>query len=232
MQYAPTIFEAFAGVVPIGLQTLAVCVLFVLGAALLVRRELAAGDAVIPPEGATVRNLIEVLFEAIVGLMRDTIGPTWPKYLPLIGTLGLFILISNLMRQVPGFDGPTGYVEANLSWAILAFVVSEYAALRHQGPLNYLKHLAGPTWWLWPLMIVVELFSHAVRMGSLTIRLTGNMFADHTLIGVFLSLPIFVSLFTPWIFAGLGIFVAFLQAFIFTFLTIIYIGLALDDAYH
>ena len=232
MQYAPTIFEAFAGVVPIGLQTLAVCVLFVLGAALLVRRELAAGDAVIPPEGATVRNLIEVLFEAIVGLMRDTIGPTWPKYLPLIGTLGLFILISNLMRQVPGFDGPTGYVEANLSWAILAFVVSEYAALRHQGPLNYLKHLAGPTWWLWPLMIVVELFSHAVRMGSLTIRLTGNMFADHTLIGVFLSLPIFVSLFTPWIFAGLGIFVAFLQAFIFTFLTIIYIGLALDDAHH
>ncbi len=229
MQSAPTIFEAFAGVVPIGLQTLAACVLLVLGAAVLVRRELAVGDAVIPPEGPTFRNLIEVLFEAIVGLMRDTIGPTWPKYVPLVGTLGLFILTSNLMRQLPGFDGPTGYVEANLSWAIMAFGVSEYAAVRHQGPLNYLKHLAGPIWWLWPLMIVVELFSHAVRMGSLTIRLTGNMFADHTLISVFLSFPIFVSLFTPWIFAGLGVFVAFLQAFIFTYLTIIYIGMALDD---
>jgi F0F1-type ATP synthase membrane subunit a len=57
------------------------------------------------------------------------------------------------------------------------------------------------------------------------------MFADHTLIGVFLSFPLFVSLITPWIFAGLGLFVAFLQAFIFTFLTIIYIGMALEDSH-
>jgi F-type H+-transporting ATPase subunit a len=232
MDHAPTLFMAFSGVLPVVLQTLAVCVVFVLGAALLVRRELASGDALIPPEGPTLRNLLEVLLEAIVGLMRDTIGPSWPRYLPLVGTLGLFILVSNLMRQIPGFDGPTGYVEPNLSWAIMAFLVAEYTALREQGPLEYLKHMAGPAWYIWWITVPVEIVSHLARMLSLTVRLTGNMFADHTLIGVFLSFPIFVSLFTPWIFAGLGIFVAILQAFIFTFLTIIYIGQAQVDAHH
>ena len=65
---------------------------------------------------------------------------------------------------------------------------------------------------------------------SLTVRLTGNMFADHTLIAVFLSMGV-VNLFVPWVFMGLGLFVAFLQAFIFSFLTIIYIGQSLDDAH-
>ncbi len=231
MDHAPTVFEIFAGQVPIAFQTLGVCIVLVLVLAVLVRRELERGDAVIPPEGPTVRNLVEVVFEAVTGLMRDTIGPTWPRYLPLVGTMGIFILVSNLMRQVPGLDGPTGYVEGNLSWAILAFGTAEFTALRHQGVAKYLHHLAGPTWWLSPLMLPVEIISHLVRMMSLTIRLTGNMFADHTLIGVFLSFPIFVSLFIPWIFAGLGILVAFLQAFIFTFLTIIYIGQALEDAH-
>ena len=231
METAPTIFMPLAGTVPIGFQTLLVCIFLVLVISLLVRRELRANPDVVPPEGVTVRNLVEVLLEAVVGLMRDTIGPSWPRYVPLIGTLGLFILISNLMRQIPGADGPTGYVEANLSWAIVAFSVSEFVAIRHQGAIAYLHHLAGPTWWLWPLMLPVEIVSHLARMGSLTIRLTGNMFADHTLIGVFLSFPIFVSLVTPWIFAGLGLFVAFLQAFIFTFLSIIYIGMALEDSH-
>ncbi len=135
------------------------------------------------------------------------------------------------MRQIPGSDGPTGYVEANLSWAIMSFAAAEFVAVRDQGVVNYLKHLGGPILLLWIIMLPVELISHLARMMSLTIRLTGNMFADHTLIGVFLSFPIFVSLFTPWIFAGLGVFVAFLQAFIFTYLTIIYIGLAIEDAH-
>ncbi len=231
MESAPTLFQIFERALPIAMQTLLACVFLVLGLALLVRRELARSDSLVPPEGPTLRNIVEVLFEAIVGLMRDTIGPTWPRYVPLVGTLGIFILVSNLMRQIPGLDGPTGYVEANLSWAIMAFAAAEYAALRHQGFVKYMHHLAGPTWWLWPLMFLIEIVSHMVRMMSLTIRLTGNMFADHTLIGVFLSFPILVALVTPWIFAGLGIFVAFLQAFIFTFLTIIYIGQALEDAH-
>ncbi len=231
MESAPTLFQIFERALPIAMQTLLVCAFLVLGLALLVHRELARSDSLVPPEGPTLRNIVEVLFEAVVGLMRDTIGPTWPRYVPLVGTLGIFILVSNLMRQIPGSDGPTGYVEANLSWAIMSFAAAEFVAVRHQGVVNYLKHLGGPIVPLWIIMLPVEVISHLARMMSLTIRLTGNMFADHTLIGVFLSFPIFVSLFTPWIFAGLGVFVAFLQAFIFTYLTIIYIGLAIEDAH-
>ena len=230
METAPTVFQILADAVPIALQTLAACVVIVLIVAYVAGRQVQK-QGLVPSERPTVGGLIELLFDGIAGLMRDVIGPTWPRYVPLVGTLGLFILISNLMRQIPGFDGPTGYVEANLSWAIMSFAVAEYAAFKHQGAVTYLKHLLGPVIWLWPIMFIVEIFSHLARMMSLTIRLTGNMFADHTLIGVFLSLPV-VSLFTPWVFAGLGVFVAFLQAFIFTFLTIIYIGLALEDAHH
>ncbi len=232
MESIPTVFGVLSHQVPVALQTLAACVLLMLGLSWAVRRQLADGDGVVPPERLSIRNFCEILFEGVVSLMRDTIGPSWPRYVPLIGTLGFFILVSNLMRQLPGFDGPTGYVETNLSWALMAFGVSEYAAFRQQGARVYLSHLCGPVWWLAPLMLPVEIISHGVRMMSLTIRLTGNMFADHTLIAVFLSFPTFVALFVPWIFMGLGIFVAFLQAFIFTFLTIIYIGQALEDAHH
>lgn len=228
MEAAPTIFGILSDSVPVGLQALAACIFLVLVLALIVRRELAKSPDVVPPGGFTLRNIVEILLEGVVGLMRDTIGPTWPRYLPLVGTLGLFILVSNLMRQIPGADGPTGYVEANFSWALMSFTVAEYSALRQQGLGKYLHHLAGPIWWLWWLMLPVELVNHLSRMVSLTLRLTGNMFADHTLIAVFLSFPI-VGLFVPWLFAGLGLFVAFLQAFIFTFLTIIYIGSALED---
>jgi F-type H+-transporting ATPase subunit a len=232
VQHAPTLFGFLESLIPVGLQTLAICIGFVLILSLLVRRELATSDGVVPSESPTPGNLVEILFGAIVGLMRDTIGPTWKSYVPLVGTIGVFILVSNLMRQIPGFDGPTGYIETNLSFAIMAFGAAEYSAFKHQGPVKYLKHMAGPAWYIWWITVPVEIVSHLSRMLSLTVRLTGNMFADHTLIGVFLSFPIFVSLFTPWIFVGLGLFVAFLQAFIFTFLTIIYIGLALEDDHH
>ena len=231
MGHPPNIFELFAASVPVTLQALGAGLVLVLALAAHVRHELGDEGDIIPPEKLTIRSFFELMLEAIVLLMRQTIGPTWPKYVPLVGTLGVFILVSNLMGLVPGLGGPTSYVETNLSWAIMAFTVSEFAAFKHQGPKNYLSHLVGPIWWLWPLMLGVEVISHLARMGSLTIRLTGNMFADHTLVAVFLSFPVVVSLFVPWIFIGLGVFVAFLQAFIFSFLTIIYIGLALEDAH-
>jgi F-type H+-transporting ATPase subunit a len=230
MVHPPTIFNLLEGAVPIAVQALAACTLLVLILAWGVRRGLRGEDGIIPGEGFTLRNFLELLLEGIVSLMRQTIGPTWPRYVPLVGTLGFFILVSNLMGLLPGLGGPTSYVETNLSWAILAVFVSEYVAFQHQGAKAYLSHLAGPIWWLAPLMLVIELISHAARLLSLTVRLTGNMFADHTLVAVFLSIPV-VAFFVPWIFMGLGVFVAFLQAFIFSFLTIIYIGLALEDAH-
>lgn len=237
MEHAPTLFEVLPAVVAgvdsrilIGFQTLVVCIVLVLLVAWRVRRELAKGDPLVPPEGLTLRSIVDLMFEGVAGLMRDTIGPTWPRYVPLVGTIGIFILVANLMRQLPGFDGPTGYVETNLAWAAMAFAVAEYVAIESQGGWTYLKHLMGPVVPLWPLILLVEIFSHLARMLSLTVRLTGNMFADHTLIAVFLAMG-YIGVFVPWVFMGLGLFVALLQAFIFTFLTIIYIGQALEEAH-
>ncbi len=230
MEHPPTIYMALADRIPEPLQALALTALLTLASAFLIGRAVKGGD-LIPPPHFNARNLIEVAWQGIAGLMRDVIGPTWHRYVPLVGTLGFFILVSNLMGMVPGFGGSTNFVETNLAWAMVAFAASEYAALRHQGVRSYLAHLAGPVLWLAPLTLAVEVISHMARMLSLTVRLTGNLFADHTLVAVFLSLPV-VAFLVPWAFMGLGLFVAFLQAFIFTFLTITYIGLALEDAPH
>jgi F-type H+-transporting ATPase subunit a len=229
--HPPTLYDVFARLLPVGLQALAACALLVMLLAFWVRRDLRKSDGVIPDERLTVRNVCELLLEGVVSLMRQTIGPEWPRFVPLVGTLGLFILISNLMGLVPGLTGPTSFIETNVSWAVLSFVTYNYAGIRHHGPGAYLSHFAGPVWWLAPLILPIELFSHLVRVMSLTIRLTANMFADHTLVALFLSFGLGLNFLTPWVFMGLGVFIAFLQAFIFTFLTIVYIGLALEESH-
>lgn len=229
--HPPTLYDVFARLLPVGLQALAACALLVMLLAFWVRRDLRKSDGVIPDERLTVRNVCELLLEGVVSLMRQTIGPEWPRFVPLVGTLGLFILISNLMGLVPGLTGPTSFIETNVSWAVLSFVTYNYAGIRHHGPGPYLSHFAGPVWWLAPLILPIELFSHLVRIMSLTIRLTANMFADHTLVALFLSFGLGLNFLTPWVFMGLGVFIAFLQAFIFTFLTIVYIGLALEESH-
>jgi F-type H+-transporting ATPase subunit a len=239
---APTLYDGVNAVVgevasgayvPVLFQSLAVSVVVVLAIAWVVRRDLARAEAggVIPSERVTLRNIVEVLVGGIAHLMRETIGPKWPTYLPLVGTLGLTILIGNLMGLVPGLGGPTSYIENNFCWAAMAFLVSEYVAVKEQGLGSYIRHLMGPILWLAPIMIIVEVISHLARLFSLMVRLTGNMFADHTLVAVFLSFGV-IQWFAPWIFMGLGLFVAFLQAFIFSFLTIIYIGQAIETAHH
>jgi F-type H+-transporting ATPase subunit a len=232
MAHPPSVFEILSSV-PAKLQTLFAAALLVLLVAWWVRRDVAASaeGGLVPAPRLTLRNFVEVLLEAIVSLMQQTIGPKWPRYLPLVGSLGLFILVANLMGLVPGLGGATSYVETNVSWALMAFVVSEYAAFKEQGASQYFGHLMGPIWWLAPIMLIVETISHLARLASLTIRLTGNMFADHTLVAVFLAFPVF-NVFVPWLFMGLGLFVAFVQAFIFSFLTIIYIGQAVEEAHH
>jgi F-type H+-transporting ATPase subunit a len=228
--HPPSIFEVLSGAIPAAFQTLAAAVAAVLLIAWWVRRDIerSPDHGLIPAPRFTLRGFVEVLLEALVSLMKSTIGPKWPSYLPLVGTLALFILVANLMGLVPGLGGATSYVETNASWALMAFGVSEYVAIREQGVWSYFSHLIGPVWWLAPLMLVVEVISHFARLVSLTLRLTGNMFADHTLVAVFLAFPV-INLFVPWLFMGLGLFVAFVQAFIFAFLTIIYIGQAVAE---
>lgn len=192
----------------------------------------AGSDALIPDARVSLRNVVEILFEGLSGLAEDVIGHEWKTFMPLIGTLGLFILISNLMNLIPGVGAPTGFIETNLSWAILSVVTSEVASIRAHGFVGWLKHLSPGPWWLAPLIFPIELFSHLVRFFSLTIRLTANMFADHTLLSLFLGgFSLAVSLFVPWVVLALGLFVCFVQAFIFTFLTMLYIGMGIEESH-
>jgi F-type H+-transporting ATPase subunit a len=229
VQHPPNLFEFLPHSIPITVSTLVVCVVLVLVLSVLVRRGLAGTDGVVPDESLTLRNVLEILLEGAVSLMREVIGDEWPRWMPLVGTLGFFILVSNLMGLVPFVTNPTSFIETNLAWACLSFVTYHYAGISHHG-VHYLNQFFPGPVWLKPLMFLIEVISHLARVLSLTIRLTANMFADHTLIAVFLSMPV-VGYFVPWVFMGLGLFVAFLQAFIFMFLTMIYIGLALEEAH-
>jgi len=229
--HPPSIFDLLAPVVPKTIQTVVAGLVVVLFLAWRVGATVDP-EELIPDGRFSLRNFVEVLFEGICTLAEDVMGHDWKKYMPLIGTLGFFILVSNLMGLVPGLGGPTSYVETNLAWAILAVTTAEIATIRTQGLLGWAKHMAPGPIWLAPLLFPIELFSHLVRYASLTIRLTANMFADHTLLAIFLSgFGTIIAVAFPWVILGLGVFVCFVQAFIFTFLAMLYIGMGIEESH-
>jgi F-type H+-transporting ATPase subunit a len=229
MVHAPSLFDPFgpfAIVAAIGTAMLVTLLIaWRVGAAV-------GPDSLVPEPRLSLRNFIEVLFEGVCALAEDVIGHHWKSYMPLLGTLGLFILVGNLMNLLPGLGAPTGFIETNLSWAILSVLTAEISSIRVHGIGGWLKHLAPGPWWLAPLILPIELFSHLVRFFSLTIRLTANMFADHTLLSMFLGgFGAVVAVLFPWVVLGLGLFVCFVQAFIFTFLTMLYIGMGIEESH-
>jgi F-type H+-transporting ATPase subunit a len=207
---------------------------------LLIRRRLVGVNAgVVPDPGVSLRNVFEVVVESLGGLAHDIMGPDWRRYFAIPGTIFFFVLISNLMGLIPGFDGATSDINATLGWAVIAWTFYWVIGIRKHGLGRYLVKYMGPSffekeiggrtvhfrllfWLFFPLEILVD-FS---RMGTLSVRLLANMFAGHTVIAVWMML---VPLFVPAIFMGMEIFVSLLQAFVFSLLTMIYIGLALDE---
>lgn len=183
----------------------------------------------IPQSKASPSNLFEVVVESLLGLMEGVLGNKAAKFFPLIGSLFIYIFVCNIVGLIPGLTPPTENINTNAACAILVFVYYNYMGIKEQGFLNYFKHFMGPVIWLGPLMLIIELISHLVRPVSLSVRLFGNMTGDHMVLGVFSQL---VPLFVPVIFMGLGLFVAFIQAFVFSLLSIVYIGLATEEAHH
>ena len=228
MPHIPTLFDFIDAHTAVSTLAMTLLVMALIG--VLVSRGVAGDEGIVPSERLTLRNLLELLMEGMGGQMEAAIGPEWRRYVPIVCTLGLFILISNLTGLVPFFTGPTSFVETNLAWAIIAFIVSNAVGIQHHGFIPYIKRFAGPVLWLAPLMFPIEVISNLARLLSLTVRLTANMFADHTLVAIFISFPI-IGYFVPWVMMGLGLFVAILQAFIFAYLTTSYIGMALEEAH-
>jgi F-type H+-transporting ATPase subunit a len=156
---------------------------------------------------------------------QEIIGHHSEGFTPFLVVLGLFILLSNLIGLIPGFESPTAVPSVTLGCAVLAWFYYQAHGFRHHG-VAYLKHFAGPVWWLAPLMIPIEIISHLARMMSLTIRLYANMFAGDLVTLVFFSL---VPLAIPVAFLGLHVFVSFLQAYIFVLLTTVYLAGAVAE---
>ncbi len=186
------------------------------------------------------------LIELFVVFVRDEIavlnmGPAGLRYMPYLLTTFFFILIMNLSGLVPYGSTATGNVSVTGGLALVAFVMIQGAAIRAQGLGHYIKHLTGGVHWaLWPIMIPIELLGLFTKPFALMIRLFANMVGGHIVI---LSLLGLIFIFRSYIFAPvpvlfvigismLEIFVAFLQAYIFTMLTALFMGLGIKAAHH
>jgi F-type H+-transporting ATPase subunit a len=206
------------------------------------------------PRGA--QNVMELILEQFLAMLDDVIGHEGRRYVPLIATLGLFILLANLLGLVPGLVAPTANLNTTAACAIIVFVTYHAIGIRKQGLASYAKHFMGPVPWLAPLMVPIELVSHLARPLSLSLRLFGNMTGGHILLAVFFFLmgfdgilgwalsgslgglmlgaptELIMILFTVGFLYPLKILVAFLQAFIFVMLSMLYIAAAIEEADH
>lgn len=207
------------------------------------------------PRGA--QNVMEVVLEQFTQLIDDVMGHEGRRYLPLIASLGLFILVGNLVGLVPGFAGPTANLNTTAACALIVFFSYHWIGVRKHGALAYLKHFMGPVpLALKPLMFVIELISHLARPLSLTLRLFGNMVGGHILLAIIFFLMglqgligwalsgsvagavigglggIVMIAFTVGFLYPLKLLVSLLQAFIFVMLTMLYISGAIEEAEH
>ncbi|MCP4810030.1 MAG: F0F1 ATP synthase subunit A [Proteobacteria bacterium] len=179
----------------------------------------------VPAANLGPRNAFEMIIEGLLDFMETALHSRKAavKFLPLVGSIFVYILISNFMGLVPGFLPPTASVSNNMAIALAVFVVFNWSGIKEHGLFGYLKTLGGPVPFMAPFIFVVETLSLFIRPLTLSLRLAINMFADHLLLGVFSDL---VPYLVPGALVGLGSFVAFVQAFVFMLLTVVYIALA------
>ncbi len=171
-------------------------------------------------------GIFELYTGAILGMVEGTLGKVESRrYFWLLGGLFLYIFVGNLMSVVPGGLPPTDNINNNAAMAIVVLSVYVVEGVRRTG-VGFFKHMMGPVWWLAPLIFLIEGAGvFLIRPVSLTLRLFGNINGDHTVFSEMLNL---VPIGVPAIFLGLGIWVSFLQAFVFTLLSAIYLMLSVD----
>ena len=162
---------------------------------------------------------------AVRGLIEDVVGPHGLKYFPVVATFGVLILISNLLGFLPGMMSPTASTSVTFALGISSFVYYNYIGIKENGLFGHLRHFAGPVLGLAPLLFLIELISNFVRPMSLGIRLFGNLFADEQVVQNISNLaPPYTYWVVPVLLMPLGLFVAFIQTFIFMFLSMVYIS--------
>jgi F-type H+-transporting ATPase subunit a len=178
------------------------------------------------PKG--VQNVLELVVEGIADFMDENMGHGGRRYIPLIGTLGLFILVSNLSGMFPGFSSPTANINTNAAMAIIVFVSYNFIGIRKHGLIHYLKNFTGPIPWLAPLMLPIEMITHFARPLALTMRLFGNIYGEEL---VLLILAFLMPFMLPVPMMFLGLITSTIQSVVFSLLSMFYIAGALEEGH-
>jgi F-type H+-transporting ATPase subunit a len=170
------------------------------------------------------QQTLEVSVLAVRSMVEDIIGPHGLKYFPIVMTFAVLILVSNLMGLFPLFMSPTSATSVTFALGLSSFLYYNYIGINENGLFGHLKHLAGPIWWIAPLIFPIELISNLIRPFSLGIRLFGNLFADEKVLETVASLAPPWTWIAPIALMPLSVFVAFVQTFVFILLSQLYIS--------
>lgn len=175
-----------------------------------------------------MQALLEVIYESLDTFVHGLIGDHYKRYLPLVGTIFIYVLIMNLSGIIPGWGSPTANINVPAGLALVVVVFVQYEGIRANGIKGYLMHFVGDPWWLGPLNFPIHAVGELARLLSLTIRLFGNIFGEDVVIVILIFLA---GMFTKGLVPFqapmylLAMFTSFVQAMVFSILTCVYIAL-------
>ncbi len=168
-----------------------------------------------------VQNVFEVVVDFLRGIVKENVEHHPEKYLPIAGAFFFFIFFCNICGLFWFLQPPTANLSVTFALSITCFLFFNAEGIKAHGLLGYLKHFLGPMLAMAPLMFVIEMIGNFARALSLSMRLYGNIYGEHTANSIFTAL---VPIVVPWPMMALGIFGALLQAYVFTLLTTVYVG--------
>ncbi len=184
-------------------------------------------ESVVPDETLSTRTFFEAFFGYFYDMAKDVMGAKSAKrYFHLVGGSAAFIFFSNCLALIPGFNPPTSNLNVTFGCALFVFLAFNFWGIKENG-FGYIAHLAGPKWYLAPLIFPIEVISTCVRPITLAIRLMINMAVDHLVASIFLGM---IALFVPIPLMFLAVIVILVQTLVFCLLSSIYIGLATEHA--
>lgn len=217
-QLIPGVGHEYAHVATLGVAAVAS-----VGIGFIARAQLGTGEqAVLPANKLSIRGLFELNTEFISKLAHQVIGHHYKDYVPFYAAMFFFVLFNNLIGIIPGMTPATENINTTFAFGIFSFLTYNFIGLK-KGGFHYLAHFWGPIWWLGPLMLIIELISHMIRPLTLGMRMANVLTGDHTALMVFIDL---VPVLVPIPLYCLSLIVAFIQAFVFTLLSMVYVSLA------
>ncbi len=206
-----------------------VVILVFVALAIFARKQFKKESSIVPDDTFSLRTFFEAFFGYFYTMAKDVMGPDKAKkYFPIIGTSAAFIFFSNFTAILPGFSPPTSCLSITAGCAIYIFIAFNYLGFKENG-WNYLKHFAGPKWYLAWLIFPIEIISTCVRPVTLAVRLMINMAVDHLVAAIFLGM---FALFVPIPLFFLAALVIVVQTLVFCLLSAIYISLATEHQEH